>query len=258
MPWAKELRHSSELEQESLWDLKLPTEYVPGTSRPAVDVAPTMYVVASDSTLVLITRKGKTLKKYTKYTLQDDLALRKADMILEIGHDMLWGKDLQQLCKANIAMTKDLMANFQLRFCNSHHFCDFWSGNEVCREYEPLPIWGQRDPQGDWNAIMDRVKGNIVWWNKQLKELGVDQAALISEPDPLTYGLGFVFTTFMDRLKAWVHAELAEDNERLRWIQNDKLPPRLELRDYFHAFERVEQKRNDWLRHGNTAFAPYD
>ena len=33
---------------------------------------------------------------------------------------------------------------------------------------------------------MDRAKGNIVWWNKQLKELGVDQAALISEPDPLT------------------------------------------------------------------------
>ena len=40
---------------------------------------------------------------------------------------------------------------------------------------------------------MDRVKGNIVWWNKQLKELRVDQAALISEPDPLTIrsGIGF-------------------------------------------------------------------
>ena len=62
----------------------------------------------------------------------------------------------------------------------------FWSGNEICGEHgvEPLPIWGQREPQGDWNAIMDRVKGNIVWWNNQLKELGVDQAALIGEPDP--------------------------------------------------------------------------
>ena len=48
---------------------------------------------------------------------------------------------------------------------------------------------------------MDRVKGNIVWWNNELKELEVDQAALISEPDPLTYGLGLIFTTFMDRLK---------------------------------------------------------
>ena len=57
VPWAKELRHLSELEQESLWDLKLPTEYVPGTSRPAVDV-------------MLITGKGKTLKKYT---LKEDL-----------------------------------------------------------------------------------------------------------------------------------------------------------------------------------------
>ena len=98
-----------------------------------------------------------------------------------------------------------------------HQFASFWSGNEVCGEYgvEPLPIWGHQ--------------GNIVWWNNQLKELGVDQAALISEPDPLTYGLGLVFTTFMDRLKAWFHTEIAEDNERIRWIQNDKLPPRLEL-----------------------------
>ena len=30
----------SELEQEALWDLPLPTEYVPGTSRPEVDVVP--------------------------------------------------------------------------------------------------------------------------------------------------------------------------------------------------------------------------
>ena len=111
MLWAKELRHLSELEQESLWDLKLPTEYVPGTSRLALDVVPTIYVVTSDSTPALITGKGKTLKRYT---LKEDLALRKADMILEIGHDMLWGKDLQQLCKANIVMTKDLMSKFPL------------------------------------------------------------------------------------------------------------------------------------------------
>ena len=89
-------------------------------------------------------------------------------------------------------------------------------------------------------------KGNIVWWNNQLKDLGVDQAALISEPDPLTYGLGLIFTTFMDRLKAWFLAEIAESNERVRWIQKDKLPPRLELRDYFHAFE-TELNRNEMI-----------
>ena len=50
----------------------------------------------------------------------------------------------------------------------------------------------------------------------------------------------------MDRLKAWFHAEIAEDNERLRWIQNDKLPPRLELRDYFHAFE-TDLNRNEMI-----------
>jgi RNA:NAD 2'-phosphotransferase (TPT1/KptA family) len=82
----------------------------------------------------------------------------------------------------------------------------------------------------------------------QLKELGGDQAALISEPDPLTYGLGLVFTTFMDRLKAWFHTGIAEDNERIRWIQNDKLPPRLELMDYFHAFE-TELNRNEMIGH---------
>ena len=103
-------------------------------------------------------------------------------------------------------MTKGLMPKFS-HYGSASRIISviFWSGNEVCGEYgiEPLPIWGQQDPQGDWNAIMDRVKGNIVWWNKQLKELGVDQAALISEPDPLTYGLRLVFTTFMERLKTW-------------------------------------------------------
>ena len=246
VPWAKEIRHLSELEHDSLWDLSLPTEYVPGTSRPAVDVVPTIYVVTSDSTLALITGKGKTLKKYT---LKEDLGLRKSDMVLEIGHDMLWGKDLQQLCKANVSMIKELMAKY-----SSHGSAIrvisviFWSGNEICGEYgvEPLPIWGQREPQGDWNAIMDRVKGNIVWWNNQLKELGVDQAALIGEPDPLTYGLSLIFTTFIDRLKEWFHKEIASDNDRIRWIQNDMLPPRLELRDYFHAFE-TELNRSEMI-----------
>ena len=89
-------------------------------------------------------------------------------MILEIGHDMLWGKDLQQLCKANIAMTKDLMSKFSThRSAVRIISVTFWSGNEVCGEYgvEPLPIWGQREPQGDWKAIMNMVQGNIVWWN---------------------------------------------------------------------------------------------
>ena len=108
---------------------------------------PTIYVVTSDSTLALIGGKGKTLKKYT---LKDDLALRKADVGVEIGHDMLWGKDLQQLCKANIAMVKELMAKHAsygsaIRIISAI----FWSGNEICGEHgvEPLPIWGKHDPQ---------------------------------------------------------------------------------------------------------------
>jgi len=32
----------------------------------------------------------------------------------------------------------------------------------------------------------------------------------------------------------------------LRWIKNDKLPQRLELRDYFHAFE-TEERRSEML-----------
>ena len=46
-------------------------------------------------------------------------------------------------------------------------------------------MWGQRDPQGDFNELQAQVKGNLEWWNKQLLELGVDQAALVGEPDPL-------------------------------------------------------------------------
>ena len=131
----------SELEQEALWDLPLPTEYVPGTSRPAVDVVPTIYVITSDSALALITGKGKTLKKYT---LKDDFAAHKADMILEIGRDMLWGKDLQALCKANISMIKELLHKFS-NYGSQIQVISLivWSGNEICGEYgvEPLPIW---------------------------------------------------------------------------------------------------------------------
>ena len=108
---------------------------------------PTIYVVTSGSTLALTTGKGKTLKKYT---LKDDLALRKADMVVEIGHDMLWGKDLQQLCKANIAMVTWLMAK-HASYGSAIRIIPviFWSGNEICGEHgvEPLPIWGQRNPQ---------------------------------------------------------------------------------------------------------------
>ena len=249
VPWAKELRHLSELEHDALWDMKLPTEYIPGTSRPAVDVVPTIYVVTSDSTLALITGKGRTLKEYT---LKDDLAARKAEMVLEIGHDVLWGKDLQQLCKANVAMIKDLMSKYATHGSAIRVISIIvWSGKEICGEHgvEPLPIWGQRDPQGDWNAIMDGVKGNLVWWNQQLKDLGVHQAALISEPDPLVYGLSMIFTTFMDRLKAWFHEEIVEGNggnERIHWIANDRLPARLELRDHFHAFE-TELNRSEMV-----------
>ena len=34
-------------------------------------------------------------------------------MILEIGHEMLWGKDFQSLVKANIAMVKDLLNKYK-------------------------------------------------------------------------------------------------------------------------------------------------
>ena len=73
-------------------------------------------------------------------------------------------------------------------------------------------------------------------------ELGVDQAALIGEPDPLVYGLGIIFTTFVDRIKAWLEQEIVQTNKRIRWICNNKLPARLELKDYFHAFESEENR----------------
>ena len=92
-----------------------------------------------------------------------------------------------------------------------------WSGNELCGKYgiEPLPTWGQDSPEGDFNELMTRVQGNVPWWNKQLQEIGVDQAALAGEPDHTVHGLGMVFTTCLDRFKAWFHDNVPK-NERLR------------------------------------------
>lgn len=110
VPWAVELQQLSELTEESTWDLELPKKYVPGTSRPTVNVVPGVYVLTTDSTLALITGKGPTIKKYT---LEKDFEARKSGMVLEIAREMLWGKDLQALCKANIAEVKEIVAKYK-------------------------------------------------------------------------------------------------------------------------------------------------
>ena len=130
VPWASDLMLLSRVDLDDLWNFQLPTENVPGTSRPTVDVVPTIYVLTSDSAMALITGRGRTLKKYT---IEKDLAARKAEMILEIGHEMLWGKDLQSLVKANIAMVKDLLSKYK-NYGSSIRVISLviWSGNELC------------------------------------------------------------------------------------------------------------------------------
>ena len=80
-------------------------------------------------------------------------------MILEIGHEMLWGKDFQSLVKANIAMVKDLLSKYK-DYGSSIRVISLviWSGNELCGQkgIEPLDMWGQRDPQGDFNERQTR------------------------------------------------------------------------------------------------------
>ena len=132
-----------------------------------VDVVPTLYIITSDSALALITGKGRTLKKYT---IEKDLEARKAGCILEIGHEMLWGKDLQALVKANIAKVKELLDKYREQYGSQIRVISIvlWSGNELCGQHgiEPLDMWGQRDPQGYWPDLMERVKSNMFWWNK--------------------------------------------------------------------------------------------
>ena len=82
----------------------------------------------------------------------------------------------------------------------------------------------------------------LRWGPGLFFEGGVDQAALVGEPDHLVYGLSMIFTSFVERVKAWFEKDIASENERIRWIKNDKLPSRLELRDYFHAFESEENR----------------
>ena len=93
---------------------------------------------------------------------------------------------------------------------------------------------------------MKWVKGFVERRNKQLLGLGVDQAALVGEPDHLVFGWSKIFTSFMERFKAWFHESAIPQNDRLRWIVNDKLPARIELRDYFHAKES-ETNRSEML-----------
>ena len=108
--WASDLHPLSRVDLDYLWKFSLPTEYVPGTSRPTVDVVPALYVLTSDSAMALITGQGRTLKKYT---IEKDLAARKAALILEIRQQLLWGKDLQTLVTVNLVMVKDLLSTYK-------------------------------------------------------------------------------------------------------------------------------------------------
>ena len=77
VPWASDLLLLSRVDLDDLWNFQLPTEYVPGTSRPTVDVVPTIYVLTSDSAMALITGRGRTLKKYTS---EKDLASQREQL----------------------------------------------------------------------------------------------------------------------------------------------------------------------------------
>eukprot|EP00435_Cladocopium_sp_Y103_P016817 s180_g4.t1 len=182
--------------------MALPNEYVPGTARPTVNVVPNSYVLTSDSALAFITGKGRTLKNYT---LEKDFEAKKAVVVPEFSHQMLWGKDLRRLVKANIEKIKELMSKYSSQYSSQIRVISIvvWSGNELCGEsgIEPLPVWGQDNPEGDNLELMAEVKKNFSWWNTQLKELGVDQAALVGEPDHAVYGLGLVFTSWMAEFK---------------------------------------------------------
>ena len=57
VPPAADLMKLTRIDLDSLWNFALPTEYVPGTSRPTVDVVPTIYVITSDSALARRTSK---------------------------------------------------------------------------------------------------------------------------------------------------------------------------------------------------------
>eukprot|EP00435_Cladocopium_sp_Y103_P021171 s3411_g5.t1 len=139
--------------------------------------------------------------------------------------------------------------------CDLNHRIIVWCGNELCGKYgiDPLPMWDQDAPEGDYMQLMADCKRHMTWWNKQLMELGVDQAAVVGEPDPIVYGLGLTFTHWMDAYKKWFFSDILPLNDRLRWITNNVLPPNLELRDLFHAQES-EYNRRHMLEYFNSMF----
>jgi hypothetical protein len=121
-PGQKSFLALSELEQESLWDLALPSEYVPGTSRPAVDVVPTIYVLTSDSALVFIAGKGRTLKKYT---LEQDFDARKAEISWRLDTACFGGRTSRPCARRTMPKSKNSCTN---RRSNPRHLshCVVW------------------------------------------------------------------------------------------------------------------------------------
>eukprot|EP00435_Cladocopium_sp_Y103_P028603 s1446_g7.t1 len=221
-PYTPELLRLARLEQTDLWDLPLPNEYVPGTVRPTVNAVPTLYVFTTNSALALITGKGRTLKKYN---FERDFEAKKPSVVLEFAHEMMWGKDLRRLVRRNVDTITELMAKYGPQSGSHLRVISVvvWSGNELCgaQGIEPLPIWGQDSPQGDYMEFMADCKRHMSWWNDQLMEIGMDQAAIVGEPDELVYGLyiGMTFTHWMNKhcvaAQLGVEGHVSRDGKRV-------------------------------------------
>ena len=164
---------------------------VPGT--------PVVWILVSDSSLALITGKGRALKKYY---LAEHFKTRRPEYVSEWIHEMMWGKSLNTLVKRAI----ELVEGAKKRYPEVHlnvHVC--WFGNELVAEagIAQNPNWPFDGPNGHWPDLQaDCLRHLLRWFRQKCRDLGVQSAGLTTAPNSADYCIDPIFDQFYDALEA--------------------------------------------------------
>lgn len=136
-----------------------------------------------------------------------------------------------------------------------------WSGDELVGRtgIEDLITWPYTSPEGDkYQRLLDQVQEALIGFSADCHRYGVHSAAVVSAPDPGTYGFTKrgPYASWMNDLAAWFQDEVYPSQigkRRFRLVDSNVLTIRLEFKDQWHA-EKSDENANHIYSFCNSMF----
>lgn len=240
--WVPNIHRMLTVDHEELPKVKPPEQNrLPGVFKRFEADTLVAYVITSDSTLAMVSGGKKTARRHD---LKEAFNEGKRSGCFGVYHEMLWGKGLQQIVKVNVDLIKRVKNEFAAAFKGQPEkklrivSLLVWSHNEMVGKYgvDPTGFWPFGDPEGDPNQIERDTVRHLRWYAQQLERLDVQSAALMCEPPEAVYGNRPIGQFILNRARQTFHEEISQyPYGRIRWIKNDDLPWRIQLKDHYHA-----------------------